>query len=115
MQTAQNEWIARCTVQRLFGQSQQALCMEACSKTFQPHGRHLPIAVTARPAQQVDLSLCAFNERRTQFTHQLGVMPRSGSQICVERTTFIGHVTPLWAELLRRGLCARQNHDKLLE
>lgn len=104
MQPSQNRWVAGHRFERRFGKREQAVGMEAGGKTLQPHRGHLPIAVASRPAQKVDLPLRTLDECCAQLADQLRVMPGSSGEICVERTTFVGHPGTLEAKALRRGL-----------
>lgn len=83
--------------------------MEACGEALQPHRRHVPVAIAARTAQQIDLPLGTFDECGPQFAHQIGIVPGGSGEVCVEGGTFVGHATGLRVKSLRRGLCLCAN------
>jgi hypothetical protein len=48
--------------------------MERGSEALQPTGRHFPIAIAARPAQQIEVMPRAFNKSRAQLAEKLWIV-----------------------------------------
>lgn len=90
-QSPQHGGITRRTVDRLFGQQNQAIGVETCGKSPEAHRRNVPIAIASGPAEQVHLTLGTLDECTTQFADEIGIMPCCGSQIGIKGSTFVGH------------------------
>ncbi len=84
VQASQDSRITRHSLKRLFGKRKQAVGMEAGGKSLQAHRGNLPVTVTPRTPEQVDLPLGALNECRTQFADKLRVVSGRSGEICVE-------------------------------
>lgn len=75
-QLAQNRRIAGHRLQRLFGKGDQRTGIEAGRQPLEPHRRNLPIAIAARPPQQVDLARKAVDKGLPQFKKQRCIIAR---------------------------------------
>lgn len=90
-QSPQHGGITRHTVDRLFGQQNQAIGMETCGKPPEAHRRNVPVAIASGPAEQVHLPLGTLDEGAPQFADEIRIVPCCGSQIGIKGSTFVGH------------------------
>lgn len=70
LQAPHDSRFARSRLKRLIGQNDQLVGMKACSQPFETQSRHLPVAIAARPAQQINLPGKAFGKCLPQFGKQ---------------------------------------------
>ena len=75
---------ARRSVQRDLGGLQQVFGVEAGGKSLQPHRRNVPIAVAARPFQQIKLASRTLEKRRTQLMQQIGIAAGRRRKGCIQ-------------------------------
>ena len=80
LEAAHDHRIARRGIERQFGKVGQRFGMKAGRQSLEPHCRHLPIAVAARTAEQIDLAREAFNKSAAQFRQQLRIIAGSRRQ-----------------------------------
>ena len=74
LQAAHDHRIAWCSVERQFCKVCQRFVMKAGRQPLEPHRCHLPVAIAARPAQQIDLPRETIDERPAQFRQQLRII-----------------------------------------
>ncbi len=78
LQLAQYHRIARRRMSGLIGQLQDLGRRKTGSQPLQAPGGIFPIGITTRSAQKIDLSVCAFEKRRTQFRNEQLVVTYCG-------------------------------------
>jgi len=78
---------------RLLGEHDQISGMERGSKATEPHGRHFPVCITARPAKQIEMMARAFDKRGAQFAEKRGIIAGCRSQMGIDRIAKISHVS----------------------
>lgn len=59
---AQDGGLAGRALQRLIGERDELFGMECGGEALQPHGRHFPIAIASRTAQQIELAARGFDK-----------------------------------------------------
>jgi hypothetical protein len=75
LEPADDAGLSRRAVERFLGEGDQRFGMKARGQPLEPHRGDLPIAVAARPTQQIDLPGKAFAESVAQFGKQLRIFP----------------------------------------
>lgn len=86
LQTPHDHRVTRRGIERKFGKVCQGFGMEAGRQPLEAHCGHLPVAIAARAAQQIDLTRQAVDERTAQFRQQLRIIAGSSRQSRVQGT-----------------------------
>ena len=87
-----------------FSGLEQFFRVEAGSKAFQPHRRDIPVSVTARALEQIELFGRTLNKRRTQLPEQRGIIARRSRKCCIKSTIIERHAVSIRQFGLKRGL-----------
>ena len=77
--------------------------MKAGSKAFEAHRSYIPVPVTTRPLEQIELLEGALRKRASQLTHQRGIIPCCCGKSGVESSGFIDHAGTTSAERVKAG------------
>jgi hypothetical protein len=78
-------------MQRDFGGLKQIVGMKAGGEPFEPHCRDIPVAITARPLEQIKLAVGAFQKGSTQLAHQRGIIAGRCREGRIEGSVIKGH------------------------
>lgn len=90
-QPPQHPWIARRGIGGFIGQRHQRCQAKAGRQSLEPPGGKMPVRITARPTEQVDLACGAFHEGDTQVGNQYVIVADGGGQGGVKGARIIGH------------------------
>ena len=87
----QDRRFTRRALQGLFRGGDQILGMKGCGKALEPQRRHFPVAIAARPAQQIQLPPRAFGKRRAQFAKQRRIITGRHCQMGIDCVAKVSH------------------------
>lgn len=79
-------------VEQIFG-------VKTGSQAFEAHRRNIPIAIAARPAQQIKLLVRAVDKGTAQLMHQRMIIACCRSESRIERSTFIRHTRQVYPRM----------------
>jgi hypothetical protein len=91
-------------MERDFSSLEQVFSVEAGSKALQPHRCDMPVAITARSLEQIELLGSTFKESSAQLTQQGGIVAGRCRKGRIKSTVIESHDRQIGRIELMRGL-----------